>query len=178
LANQVLALADERIGAACHRANLVYTRWVDDIVISGRFDLAGSGIRRLIGRVLRQNGFRTNPAKDECGTFADGLAVTQVRIRDGKLDVQKHYYDELERQLVDAKNLARGGEFSGPYFTKAQIEGRVEFVRWVNPGRRNALRRKMHSVDWRAHELEAARRGYRIATKELRKVTIDDEGEL
>lgn len=167
LADQVLRRVDVRIGFACRKIGLVYTRWVDDIVISGRFDLLESGIRSLVSQILRQNGFRTNPAKDSCGRFADGLAVTKVRIRRDRLDVQKHYYDELERQLQDARSLAEGGPFTGPFFTKAQIAGRVQFVCWINPGRRNALRRQIRSIDWRLHAAESLKRGCTAFEKQL-----------
>lgn len=51
----------------------------------------------------------------------------------------EEYADELERQLDDAWCLANGEPFDGPYYTQAQIRGRMQFVCWVNPGRRRHL---------------------------------------
>ena len=57
--------------------------------------------------------------------------------------------EELERQIADASALATGGDFQGPYFTEAQIWGRVQFVCWINPGRRPTFLRKYRAVPWK-----------------------------
>ena len=62
-ADQILKRVDRRIGAACKKADLVYTRYVDDITISGSFDLSQSGVPALIERILEQDGFKANPVK-------------------------------------------------------------------------------------------------------------------
>ena len=43
LADQVMRRIDARIGGLCRNAGLVYTRYVDDLTISGPFDLKESG---------------------------------------------------------------------------------------------------------------------------------------
>ena len=135
LADQLLQNVDERLGAACEAAGLSYTRFVDDITISGPFDLEPSGFATLVERVLGEHGFCVNPQKHEYGSLSEGFDVTGIRIRKGRLDAKQEYVAELERQLDDAASLAAGREFIGPFFTRSQILGRVQFVVWVNPGR-------------------------------------------
>jgi len=167
LADQVLKRVDRRIGGACQKANLIYTRYVDDITISGSFDLEPSGFPTLVERILQQDGFQANPVKHVFGRLADGTSITNLRRVRGHLDVRKEYADELERQLDDAASLVRGNEFQGPYFTPTQILGRVRFVCWVNPGRRPKLMRKYRSIRWELVQARARELGLEAAKKKL-----------
>lgn len=171
LADQILSRVDRRLGGACQKAGLVYTRYVDDITISGVFDLEHSGFPALVERILRQDGFEANPAKHVFGRLADGTSITNLRRVRGHLDVKKEYADELERQLDDAARLARGDEFQGPYYRPNQILGRVRFVCWVNPGRRRRLIRKSRSIQWELVQANARELGLEAVTKKL--VSVD-----
>ena len=46
LADQMMDCVDDRIGGACRKAGLVYTRYVDDLTISGPYDLEQKRLRR------------------------------------------------------------------------------------------------------------------------------------
>lgn len=170
LADQVLSRVDRRIGGACAKAGLVYTRFVDDVAISGPYDLQKAGFARLVEEILDKDGFHVNPNKHVFGRLTDGLSITALREVRGHLDVRREYFDELLRQLDDAASLASDGEFTGPYFTASQVLGRVRFVCWVNPGRRRELIRRFRSVKWKAVRINARRRGYEMTCKKLTKL--------
>ncbi len=169
LADQVMRPIDARIGGLCRDVDLVYTRYVDDIAISGSFDLKESGFSALVQRILAEHGFKANPLKHCFGRLAEGVPITKIRVKHGHLDVRKEYVEELERQIADATVLATGGEFQGPYYTQSQILGRVQFVCWINRGRRQALLRKYRAVPWRKVSEEARRRGLIATKKSLRR---------
>ncbi|WZO98622.1 reverse transcriptase family protein [Isosphaeraceae bacterium EP7] len=156
LADQIMSRVDERIGAACKKEGLVYTRFVDDMTISGSFDLEQSGFINLIAKIVKQDGFEINASKNTFGRLSDGLSITSLRIRKGRLDVRSEYCDEVERQIRDARSLIDTTEnFEGPYFTPTQIFGRVQFVSTINRGRGYRLLRQYRSVDW-SRVVEAA----------------------
>jgi RNA-directed DNA polymerase len=169
LADCLLRPVDDRVANACRSTNppLVYTRFVDDITISGSFDLGRSGLPVLVRRVLSENGFAVNVDKYQFGRVADGATVTNIRFPNGHPDVQRAYCDEVARQLEDAASLGRGGPFDGPYYTEAQIWGRVRFICWVNPRRRRVLMGKLGRVDWRQVRVEAQSRGLEVVSKKL-----------
>lgn len=178
LADQILGRVDLRIGAACAKACLVYTRFVDDITISGKFDLSrrGSGISSLVERILSEHGFAVNPSKHRFGKLGTDFAITKLRIRNGHLDVTRMYVEELGRQLDDVAALANGSSFQGPYFTQAQIAGRLRFACWVNQGRRQGLMVKFRSIPWKKVEMEAQSRGLIASRKVLRPIRPNGDG--
>ena len=107
LADQVMRRIDSRVGGACHKAGLVYTRYVDDLTISGPFDLQKSGFAALVERILGEHGFDVNPSKNRFGRLADGVPITKIRVNRGHPDVRREYLDELERQIADADSNER-----------------------------------------------------------------------
>jgi len=172
LADQELHSVDERIGGMCRQAGLVYTRFVDDVTISGIYDLERSGIPHVVNEILVESGFTANPEKYEFGRLANGIAITGVRRnRRGHLDVRREYAEEVSRQLDNVDHLARGESFhrQRPYYTKAQIRGRVEFVRWINRGRGEQLFRQFRSIHWQAAEDSALRQGLVVCKKTITK---------
>jgi RNA-directed DNA polymerase len=166
LADQLLTTVDHRISAACQKLGLVYTRYVDDITISGSFNLKGSGVQRLVARILNNHGFAAKKSKTDAKPNGK-ITITGVRVKRGKLDVDKLYADELERQIADAKSLADDGTFAGPYYTRRQILGRIQFVGWVNPGRERMLRYAFNRVSWMRAKENAISRGYRKTIKRV-----------
>jgi retron-type reverse transcriptase len=169
LADQVMHPIDERIGRACRKANLIYTRYVDDLTISGPYDLAKSGFADLVQRMLGEHGFAVNPSKHHFGRLEAGTPITKIRVNRGHPDVRREYLAELERQLADAARLAAGGQFDGPYYTQGQVWGRVQFVCWVSPSRRRTLVRKFRVICWDKVNEEAKRRELVAAKKVLAK---------
>lgn len=166
LADSILRPVDIRLAAACKKLGLAYSRYVDDITISGGFDLSESGIPTLLGEVLRSHGFKAKEEKHVFGRL-DTTPITGVRIRNGHLDIASDYALELDRQLDDAESLGANGVFDGPFYTENQIRGRVTYVCWVNPGRRTALAKRLASINWEEHRAEGGRRGLIAAKKRL-----------
>jgi hypothetical protein len=114
LADQILRRVDQRIAAACKSAGLTYTRFVDDLTVSGDFDLSSSGIPGIINDVLQKDGFRSNDRKQEFGQFDGKIVIAGVRPVRGRMDVGREYLLELLRQMDDAQQLAHGRNSLGP----------------------------------------------------------------
>ena len=169
LADCLMEGVDRRIGAMCEKHGLVYTRFVDDIAISGPYPIDSGGFPRLVARILGSYGFKANPGKEDKGRFSDGKCVTKLRVKRGRLDVRPEYLAEVNTQLEDAARLAGGGEWTGIYFTPGQIYGRIQFIGWVSPGRRRELIRKYNAIPWKIVEVEARSRGLVALRKTLRR---------
>lgn len=155
LADRVLQTVDTRLGKMCNEAGLKYSRFVDDITFSGPFDFSTSGFPDSVADVLSGHGLELNREKCEFGRLNGKTDITGVRVKNGKLDVRLAYAEELERQLSDAKSLATGEPFEGPFYTSNQIRGRIEFVAWINPGRGWQLRKRFRTISWNRHRQNA-----------------------
>jgi RNA-directed DNA polymerase len=159
LADQVFRSADDRISKLCEKLGLAYTRFVDDLSISGPFDLKKSGLAKTLATILHKTGFKINTSKSRFGTIAEGAPILNLQLKKGRPDVAKDYYEETVRRLEDAASLGTGGAFAGPYYGHAELYGRTHYVCWVNPNRTPALRALWRRLDWGKIEEEAQRRG-------------------
>ncbi len=164
LADQIVAGIDGRIAGACSRLGLTYSRYVDDLTISGHFDLESSGIEAMVAKILRDHGFRLNIHKTDAGRLSDGLSITKLRLRNGQPDVERTYLSELKRLLKDAAALGRNEPFEGPYYTRDQLVAKVRHVCWINPRRATELKRLIRAVPWRGVKANALAKGL-VATK-------------
>lgn len=168
LADQLLKPIDKRIASLAESHNLEYTRYVDDITLSGPFDLRSSGFPATIRKILATNGFCRSDTKDQFGRVGDPeVLITKIRVNRGHLDVSRKYLDDLLLQMDDLRRLSQGDKFTGPYFTRGQIWGKVNFVCWVNPGRRRVLQKFFLSIPWKKVAVEAERRGLVVCKKLL-----------
>jgi hypothetical protein len=165
LADCIFRPADERIQRLCEKYGLTYTRYVDDITISSPFSLKKSGIPKTIAKILINTGFRLNVTKNGFGSIPGGVSILGLRLDMGRPDVTTAYYNETVRRLEDAASLGCGRPFSGPYWTRNELFGRVRYVCWVNPNRRRAIFPLWRNLDWCGIEAEAARRGIAIRSK-------------
>jgi len=159
LAEAIFHDVDQRIAAVCKKMELVYTRYVDDICISGKFDLSESGIAATANSIVKEHGFRIRSSKDKYSSIDDECSITGVRIRRGRLDVIPNYLNELLEDIAEARRIAAGDLPTRLFYTKEQLWGRVQFVRWLNVGRSRSLLAAFRSVNWSDHRSESLLRG-------------------
>lgn len=149
LADRVLLPIDQRVAGMCEAAGLVYTRFVDDLTISGPFDLESSGFASSIASILEEHGLKANPDKWVTGPVDGGPTITGVCFRGGSLDVAGDYLAEIESRIGTIESLSRGEIAAGPYSTHSQLAGRIAFAAWINPRSAISLRRRLRSIRWR-----------------------------
>jgi hypothetical protein len=158
IANAIFGPIDARIAALCQAKGLTYTRFIDDITISGPFRFDDSGFANSIGKILRSDGFRLAKNKTETGRFSEGATVTGVRVKRDHLDASKGFMVELNRLIDDHDSLSRNGEFTGPLLTDCELFGKTEHACRLNPGRRRALWARLGKIEWHSVMRFAAER--------------------
>lgn len=157
IAEAIVQPVDRRVAMACTDLGFRYSRYVDDICISSRYDLQRSGIAATVRKILAQEGFKVRAEKDRFLRVEEGCAITGVQVRQGRLRVPTAYVEELEVRLLEAQSLANGVTHSGLFYTKEQLWGRIQFVRWVNPGQSLPLIRQFRGISWRRYREHSVR---------------------
>lgn len=169
LADALMRPIDDRINAICESASLVYSRYVDDITISGAFKLLQkSSLIRAIEAVLNRSKLRVH--KQVFGRFDRGLTITNLQIKNGRLDVGERFVTELQMQMNDANRIGEGEYPRGWYYMEQQVMGRLQFAKWVNPERGPTLMKSFALIDWPAVHENAQRMGLvKCVTKVVRR---------
>jgi RNA-directed DNA polymerase len=158
LADQIATRLDVRIAGMAKKTGLVYTRFVDDITLSGHFSLdeLHCHLPQLVGRIIEECGFGMSAGKTHAGRLdGDEFIITALRFHKGRLDVAADYLEKVESQITDHWNLANGNVFQGPFMTREMLRSRIIFISSIRPARRTPLLRRFGSIDWSRAMMQA-----------------------
>jgi len=172
---------DRRLALMCDKQGLHYSRFVDDITISGRYPIMSGSYPKVMVEVLTAYGFKVNQRKhaealEREGRFAEGKCITKLEIRRGQIRVGKAFIEQVQDQLSDAARLAAGKPLLGLYYTDNQIHGRIHYVRWINTRQAIPLLHQYQTVNWPRAEAEARERGLIKTTKHTQKKAVSVGG--
>jgi RNA-directed DNA polymerase len=149
LADQVIRNIDLRINGLAKKAGLIYSRYVDDITISGSIPL--TRFKNTVLKILKQTGFKAKASK--LIMYGPGIegeqSVTGVRIDGGRLSAPGDYVDQLEGELRLAMKESRRHAPQGEFSTREHYFGRITYVRWLDKPLGGRLLRLYRRVRWR-----------------------------
>lgn len=159
LADQIVSPIDQRISGLARATGLRYTRYVDDVTISGRFDL--EHFADQIIQVIRQAGFAIKRSKIEFYRPDDGKEriITGVRVHDGKVSAPLSYVEFLKQELLLAKEASRHKRVDRHFDGRDQFRGRIGYVMWLDRKVGRQLLRIYRRVKWRHLEYSVALHG-------------------
>ncbi|WP_074637683.1 reverse transcriptase family protein [Sulfitobacter pontiacus] len=135
LSNIICRDLDQRIMKICKSRRLRYTRYADDIVISGK--AIPKGIRRLFFEVIASEGFQVNEKKVRFLCEGDKKIVTGLDITSGKPRPTRQFRRDLKRDVYFvwssglSSHVARRRIFFPNYIE--QLEGRARFWEHIEP---------------------------------------------
>jgi len=149
LANLGFIPADRLIMRLCRRHLLRYTRFVDDLAISGASD-----VQRWLGgikQIVASFGFRLAEDKTRFYRKSERQIVTGLVVND-KLRPTKEFIRELKRRIryclevgADARASIEGVSVGR---LRQQLNGQVSHVRHVDRDLGEAFRRLLYGVEW------------------------------
>jgi len=149
IADQVLHGVDVRIDALARKGGLRYSRYVDDITLSGSFPL--TRFRKTVVKILRQSGFKAKASKLMLYGPGDQREriITGVRIDGGKLSAPLDFVAELETHLRSAIAQSRHQRPEGDFYPREHYFGKIGYLRWLDPVLGDQLMRLYRKVKWR-----------------------------
>lgn len=160
IANEILRPVDEHIARACRDRGLAYSRYIDDIAISGRYCLRSCGIGDLVQKILARYHFAiaqnktrhgrldTPPNNERSNMDNERLAITGIELNGDHINPSRDYIRKLERMIADHVSLANDGPFDGPLYMQGEVYGRVYYACTLNSGRRRILLSKLKEINW------------------------------
>jgi hypothetical protein len=150
LANRVAARLDRRLTGLADALGATYTRYADDLVLSGDRALgrAAGRVVDTVGRIAAEEGFRLQPAKTRVQGPAGRRTVTGLVVNE-RPTVRRSEVDALRALLHNAAvhGPASQNRAGHPDF-RAHLAGRVGWVESVDPARGARLRAQLARIDW------------------------------
>lgn len=150
LANLCAFRLDLRLQGLADALGARYTRYADDMVLSGPDHLlaAGSRIRVWVSRIAAEEGFALNPAKTHIVGAAQRQQVCGIVVN-RKLNLPREDFDRLKAVLhrcvcsgPDAANADRRDDW------RQHLTGRVAWAAQLNPAKAERLKRLLDRIDW------------------------------
>lgn len=158
LANLAAVKLDNKIAEYCMRRKLQYTRYADDITISGSYKIAI--YKNKIHKIIEDNGFVVNIEKTRILSRGSSQKVTGLVVND-KVSIGRKRKKTL-RAIVH-NILVNGPEIENrtedPFF-KEKIFGDLAFAKMIDPDFATPLIKDLKSLDWTNYDKK---------TQELRK---------
>ncbi|HKX41174.1 MAG TPA: reverse transcriptase family protein [Burkholderiaceae bacterium] len=150
LANLCAFRFDLRLDGLAHAFDARYTRYADDIVLSGGTHLreALPRIETWIARIAIEEGYTLNHRKTQCLTAARRQSVCSIVV---------NRHPNLPRDEFDRlKAILHGCATQGPAAQNREarpdwrehLRGRVAWAEQINPRKAQRLRRLYEQIDW------------------------------
>ncbi len=149
LANLALEPADRRIDALCRKHGLTFTRYVDDMAISGDADL--TKLQGAIIDAVRACGYEVAPEKIRYMSRNEAQLVTKLRVND-KMRPTREFMAEVKADIWECLTAGaavvaaeRGVQL---HSLKNSLNGKVGHIQGADSIEGAKLRRRLLGVDW------------------------------
>ena len=150
LANLAIASLDIIIDKYCKRRNFKYSRYADDITISGSHELPMH--KQKIIAIIEGSGFAVNEEKTRLHSRGSRQKVTGLVVND-KVSIGRSQ-KKILRAIVH--NILKNGceienREKDPFF-KEKIFGKLAFAKMVEPDFANPLIKKLKCFNWASYD--------------------------
>lgn len=150
LANLCAFRLDLRLDGLAHVLGARYTRYADDIVLSGGRPLSEAmpRIEAWVGRIALEEGFALNHRKTRCLTAGRCQSVCSVVVNQHP-NLPRPEFDRLKAILHQCvtKGPASQNREAKPHW-REYLHGRVAWAAQLNPAKAQRLKRLLDQVDW------------------------------
>lgn len=150
LANLCAFRLDLRLAGLARTLGARYTRYADDLVLSGGPPLrdAWPRIEAWVGRIALDEGFALNHRKTHCRTAGHRQSVCSIVVN-AHANLPREEFDRLKailHQCVVHGPAAQNRE--GRPHWQAYLQGRVAWAAQLNPAKALRLKRLLDRIDW------------------------------
>jgi hypothetical protein len=150
LANLCAFRLDLRLDGLAHALGARYTRYADDIVLSGERRLRDAALRieAWTGRIALEEGFTLNHRKTRCLGAGRRQAVCGMVVNQ-RPNLPREEFDRLKATLHRCVVHGPSGENrEGVHDWRQHLHGRVAWATQVNREKAHRLRHLLDRIDW------------------------------
>ena len=151
LANLCAFGLDLRLQGLAERLGARYTRYADDLVLSGPTSLrrAASRIEAWVARIAREEGFALNHRKTRSLAASRRQAVCSIVVNE-KPNLPRDEFDRLKAILNNCVHHGPASQNRADLADwRAHLQGRVAWAAQLNPQKAQRLQSLFASIDWR-----------------------------
>lgn len=151
LSNLICKSLDRDFMEFSKRYGLVYSRYADDITLSGNDDLK-STIPRL-QEIIKNHGFRTNDRKTRLYTGKHRKIVTGLIVKENGLRVPREYKRKLRQEIYYCKKFGvtqhlRNTNASKAVNFKEFLYGKAYYIKMVEPSTGEKFLKQLDEIEW------------------------------
>ena len=150
LANLCAFRLDLRLDGLAHTLGARYTRYADDIVLSGgaQLKVTRDRIETWVGRIAREEGFALNPRKTRCLGAGRRQTVCNVVVN-SRPNLARDEFDRLKAVLHQcALHGPSTQNRDGLAHWREHLRGRVAWAAQLNAAKAERLQRLFECIDW------------------------------
>jgi RNA-directed DNA polymerase len=150
LANLCAHRLDRRLSGLAAAFGARYTRYADDLVLSGDALLhrRAAAVRAAAGAIAHEEGFRVNDDKSQLMTRAGRQRVCGIVVND-RVNLARVEYDRLKAIVHDAiRNGPAAANRAGVPDFRAHLRGRIAWLSSLHPQRGARLRERFERIAW------------------------------
>lgn len=150
LSHFALAGVDRRLAVYARKLNVHYSRYADDLVLSGGVHLQRQfrQIEQRVGAIVREEGFCLNHRKSRCMAASQRQQVTGISVNQ-RVNLPRQAFDSLKAELHN--NVQQGWRSQNHAEVtdyRAHLRGRIDWCRQLNPARAEKLQMLFERIDW------------------------------
>lgn len=150
LSNIVCLKLDKRLSALAQKYESDYTRYADDITISGNYGL--SNCIGIIKDILLDEGFTANEKKTRIAYKYQRQEVTGLVVNDSEVRVNKKYKKALMQQVYYCSKFGVSNHLkkigSNKPFFKEHMYGKAFFIYMVEPDEGKKFLDLLDEIEW------------------------------
>lgn len=138
IANLAVQKIDSRINSLCKGLNVNYSRYFDDITISGRDEVKNIFLSQKIQKIISDEGFRVSHKKTKLYHCSEKQRVTGLIVNDG-LAIDEDTISEIKESIENRDFQTSSKEFES-------LRGKISFIKGVNRKTADELELLFHNI--------------------------------
>lgn len=150
LSNIACLKLDKRLSNLAKKYDASYTRYADDITISGNFGI--SSCIPIVRLILNEEGFKANESKTRISYKYQRQEVTGLVVNDNKIRINKKYKKAIMQQIYYCLKFGVKSHLNkisnDKFFFKEHIYGKAFFICMVEPEEGRKILNLLDKITW------------------------------